>query len=341
VARDEGLPMTSTSPSPLTLTARSPEDLLALAPVVLGFFPTESVVMLTFGAAAPFHARVDLPDDASGVTELVDALVAPAQHHAVERVVLLLYGSDLMLSRRVWHALRHGFERCGIRVVEAMRVTEERWYPLTGSDQLARRTGIPYDISAHPFLVQAVVDGRVTHGSRDALAATLAPDPDAVRRTEGLLRGASVPGDLLTAGLLSEGLWLESVLTEHLERGSVPDDPTLARVLLDLAHLGLRDAAWSTISRPRSRAAVALWTHAVTRCPDRLVAAPAALLAWSAWLHGNGALAWCGVDLCEGADPGYGLARIVAELLEAAHPPSAWCETIDWKASLDQPPRAG
>ena len=31
----------------------------------------------------------------------------------------------------------------------------------------------------------------------------------------------------------------------------------------------------------------------------------------------------------------------VAELLEAAHPPSAWCETIDWKASLDQPPRAG
>lgn len=341
MACDEPLPMTSTDPSPLTLTARSPEDLLALAPVVLGFFPTESVVMLTFGAAVPFHARVDLPDDAGGVAHLVDALVAPAVHHDVHQVVLLVYGSDPALSRRVWHGLRQGFARCGIGVIEALRVAEERWYPLRGPDQLARRTGVPYDISAHPFLVRAVVDGRVTHGSRDALAATLAPDADAVRRTEALARDSAAPQDLPAGELLAEGLWLESVLTEHLERGVIPDDPTLARVLVDLTHLGLRDAAWSTVSRETSRAAVALWTRAVSTCPERLVAAPAALLAWSAWLHGNGALAWCGVDLCEEADPGYGLARIVAELLEAAHPPSTWCESIDWKASLDQPSRAG
>ena len=33
-----------------------------MVPVVLGFTPTDSLVMLTFGAASPFHARVDLPD---------------------------------------------------------------------------------------------------------------------------------------------------------------------------------------------------------------------------------------------------------------------------------------
>ena len=46
-----------------TMTARCPEDLLAMVPVTLGFTPTDSVAMLTFGAVHPFHARVDLPSD--------------------------------------------------------------------------------------------------------------------------------------------------------------------------------------------------------------------------------------------------------------------------------------
>ena len=47
-----------------TLTARGPEDLLAAVPVVLGFHPQDSLVMLTFGAVRSFHARVDLPPSA-------------------------------------------------------------------------------------------------------------------------------------------------------------------------------------------------------------------------------------------------------------------------------------
>ena len=96
--------MTSSS-TPTTFTARSPEDLLALAPVVLGFFPHDSVVMLTFGAASPFHARVDLPTGAGGVAEVVDSLVDPAIRHGVRRVVLLVYGVDRALSRRLWRGL--------------------------------------------------------------------------------------------------------------------------------------------------------------------------------------------------------------------------------------------
>ena len=56
--------MTADQTSPTTLTARTPEDILAVVPVVLGFEPTESLVMLTFGSDPPFHARVDLPDAA-------------------------------------------------------------------------------------------------------------------------------------------------------------------------------------------------------------------------------------------------------------------------------------
>ncbi|WP_323794212.1 DUF4192 domain-containing protein [Nocardioides sp.] len=322
--------------TPLTLTARSPEDLLALAPVVLGFHPTDSIVMLTFGAAAPFHARVDLPTSAAEVAETVDVLVAPARRHGVARVVILVYGTDRVMSRRLWTAVRDGFARAGIEVLDALRVEEERWYPLVGRDRRAQLSGVAYDVSAHPFLVQAVVDGRVTHGSRAALAGTLAADAGGVRRLTSLARSRPAAIDLLT-----EGAWIETTLTEHLAGDHLPDDPELARMLLALRDDRLRDAAWSTLSRERARAAVGWWTHALTRCPEDLVAAPAALLAWAAWLHGNGALAWCALDRCESVEPGYDLARLVADLLERAHPPTQWNEAIDWRSGLDEASRAG
>ncbi len=68
-----------------TLTARRPEDLLAAVPVVLGFRPHCSLVMLTFDAPRCFHARVDLPPPAeldASVGEMVDALLGPGRRPA-------------------------------------------------------------------------------------------------------------------------------------------------------------------------------------------------------------------------------------------------------------------
>jgi len=41
--------MTSSAHRAITLTASTPEDVLAAVPVVLGFEPRDSVAMLTFG----------------------------------------------------------------------------------------------------------------------------------------------------------------------------------------------------------------------------------------------------------------------------------------------------
>ena len=54
------------APRATKLTTRTPEDVLAAVPVVLGFEPLDSVVMLTFGGGETFHARVDLPPPARG-----------------------------------------------------------------------------------------------------------------------------------------------------------------------------------------------------------------------------------------------------------------------------------
>ncbi|MDO9397739.1 MAG: DUF4192 family protein, partial [Herbiconiux sp.] len=87
--------------------------------------------------------------------------------------------------------------------------------------------------------------------------------------------------------------------------------------------------------RARARPAAAFFTDVARRAPDDLLPAAAALLAWAAWQAGDGALAWCALDRCEQADPGYGLAALLAEALERAVPPSVMAEGFDWKEGLD------
>ena len=48
---------------------------------------------------------------------------------------------------------------------------------------------------------------------------------------------------------------------------------------------------------------VEFWSDVVRRTPDELVPGPASVLAFAAWLAGDGALAWCAVDRRRDAEP--------------------------------------
>ena len=76
------------------------------------------------------------------------------------------------------------------------------------------------------------------------------------------------------------------------------------------------------LDRDEARRAVDLWTDAVRRLPPTHVAGPAAVLAFAAWLAGDGALAWCAVDRCREAEPDHSLAGLVAQLLDRAARPT-------------------
>jgi hypothetical protein len=69
---------------------------------------------------------------------------------------------------------------------------------------------------------------------------------------------------------------------------------------------------------------VELWRDVVRRTPLDLLAAPAALLGFAAWLAGDGALAWCAVERSQQAEPDYSLAGLLAEALVNAIPPTSW-----------------
>ena len=90
-----------------------------------------------------------------------------------------------------------------------------------------------------------------------------------------------------------------------------------------LAHLPVRDDAWSRMDPEHREAHLRLWTDLVRRARRRYLAAPASLLAFTAWQSGEGALANIAVDLALAADPGYSLAHLLRDIMDAGVPPSA------------------
>ncbi|MEX0429562.1 DUF4192 domain-containing protein [Nocardioides sp. DS6] len=300
----------------MTLKATSREDLLAAVPVVLGFAPEESLVMLTFGAREQFHARIDLPPDREHVDDCVDAVLRPAVVHGVGAVVFVQYAAEEMLSRQLAQRLAVRFGDAGIRVIESLRVHGGRWFAAIPRADVPRH-GVAYDVDDHAFRASAVYDGRVTLPSRADVAARVRADPRLVAETERALDDA-VPLNL--AGVVG-------LVSRCLTRGRIADPDDLASLLLALRDPVVRDQAWSGLRREDAAAHVTVWADIVRRCPDRLVGPPAAILALVAWLSGDGALSWCALDRCFAADETNPLGRLVAQALTEAVPPSRWTDS--------------
>jgi len=302
-----------------TLKARTPEDLLAVVPIVLGFHPEDSIVMLTFGPPGEtFHARVDLPDP-DELTAAVTPLLEAATRHGVTRVAFVLYTADAGLGARAREALVHDFGESGFDVVTVLRVDDAQWFRL---DRLPEAPGRPFDLAAHPFVAQSVFEGTVTHRSRGALAESLSAVPEAVGQVEGELPAAFSRLDEGQA--TAETTWIVETIREFVDHERPLPDHDLARLLVAIRRTELRDVAWLQMSRETAPRHAALWTDVLRRTPEELAAAPACLLAFAAWLGGHGALAWCALDRCREVDPGYRMAAAVATLLDQALPPSAW-----------------
>lgn len=328
-------------PHPTTLTARSPEDLLALAPFLLGFWPEESIVMLTFGADRPFHARIDLPplpDQTTATLRAVEeSLLAPAREHHAQRVVLLYYSADPAAAAGMHRALRRACRRARIQLALAYHADGACYTDLTHPDPAVRERPRPYDVSCHPIVVQGIVEGRIAHRTRADMVASLEADPDAADAVAAALAaGRHADGGIPVDGwsIREEGRWVEALVGRLLVGHETPTDDDLAHLVWVMQAKRVRDAAWSLIHRSDAEDHVRLWRGVVRRTPDQLVAPPAALLGWSAWQAGDGALAWAAVDRCLRAEPDYTLATYLSRLLEDATPPERWEGGFDWAVGL-------
>jgi len=320
----------------------SPADILAAVPHLLGFHPDRSLVVI--GAGGPrdrvrLGFRYDLPDppDAALTREMAGHAVTVLAERRVTTVIAVGYGPGRLVTPLIdvfAEAARQG--DLGVR--ELLRVEDGRyWSYLCRDVNCCPAEGVPFDTGSHPVTAVMSAAGLGAYPDRAALERTIAPltgerararDQAAQRacaRAAALVETASRPGGGSPLRLaIGEGRRaVRAAITRYRDGGTITDDDLAAWLVISLAHLPVRDDAWARMEPRHRDAHLRLWTDLVRAAADAWVPAPAALLAFTAWQCGDGALAGVAIDRALASDPEYSMALLLREILEAGVPPSA------------------
>ncbi|HEY6274957.1 MAG TPA: DUF4192 domain-containing protein [Streptosporangiaceae bacterium] len=320
----------------------SPAGILAVVPHLLGFHPARSLVVI--GAGGPRQRielgfRYDLPDppDATVTHQIAGHAVAVLTHRKITTVIAVGYGPGRLVTP-VMDEFAATARRGGLAVRELLRVEDGRyWSYLCRSVVCCPAEGVPFDARTHPAAAVLSAAGLAAYPDRAALARTIAPlSGRAARARDEAAQRACARVAALTAEasatrgpdplrlVITEG---RRAVREAIDRyragGQITDADQLAWLVVSLAQLPVRDDAWARMVPAHRDAHLRLWTDLVRSAADTWLPAPAALLAFTAWQCGEGALANIGVERALAADPGYSMALLLGDILDAGVPPSA------------------
>ena len=322
----------------------SPAQILAAVPYLLGFHPDHSLVVI--GARPPrdrVHVtfRYDLPDppESAYASEIADHAVDVFAREQVTMAILAGYGPGRLVTP-VASQLRTRLAGAGVEVREMLRAEDGRyWSYLCTDPACCPADGVPYDVPSSSVAAQMTVAGNIALPGRAAVAAMIAPlgDPartamqpgdGPTRRTMSVRSSPRQPGPArngrqLLRPVIDAGLRaVREAIGAYRSGGRISSDDAIAWLTITLADLRVRDDAWARMDPGHMAAHRRLWTDVVRRAQPGYVAAPAALLAFTAWQGGDGALANVALDRALSDTPGYTMALLLRDAIAAGAPPS-------------------
>lgn len=294
----------------------SPEELVLAIPYVLGLVPTESLVVVPLGLGGPV-SRIDIPATAADRDAVAGSVIATlAQHLDRDSAVAVVCFSDSHETSVIaTDHLAASLESVGISVSPRLWVTGRGWTDLAtgeggqrppkallqgGTESIARFRGTPLS-------------------SRDdaglAAGGDVAPMVVIVERTRMELAEA-VPR--------TERSWVLDRLDRFEWTGEPLGDADVARLLVDVQDVGLRDAVLARMSSSNAVLQRSLWTDVAVRAPAEVRPAAATAAGFAAWLAGDGAAAWAALDDVPEQDRSRGPAGLLTQALREGWHPSTW-----------------
>ncbi|WNV83640.1 DUF4192 domain-containing protein [Umezawaea sp. Da 62-37] len=319
---------------PFPVQVENPGDLVAALPYLLAFHPVDSLVALVLGRSGPRRVvltlRVDLPAPRHR-RALAHQLLVPITE-AEGPVVLVVVGGgaadppDSLPHRGLVESMWAALDSEGIEVACSVWTSATAhgapW--VSYGDPTDRGTVADPDSSA--IAAACTAAGMVTFGSRAELVAVVAPDDDETltRRAE-LLDEATLAAEAAydPEQAAQRGLALVvRAVAEAADRAAPLADEEVVALTIALGDLWVRDKSLTFATGPQVMAAERLWTELTRATPVPERAQPATLLAFSAYLRGDGALASVALDQAELAHPNHRLATLLRGALDAAVPPA-------------------
>ncbi len=270
---------------------------------------------MPFGSGLPV-VRVDLPRTAADCEEVWDAITGPCDRHAWPgaRLASICITQDRRNAELASQHLSSRLQDIGITTNIRLWSDGERWREFNTG-----QTGLQTPSTAERIAAATVLTGAAQPAaSRESLAASMVGDREPIAH---LLPAAQAAAAASTPA--AERDWALDRLQQFHADGNRLSDVDGARILVALETISTRDALWEDMSRENSTSHMAIWTDLTRRGPDEVRAAPASMLGFASWLHGDGAKAWCALDQVP-VDRPYSMAAIVASALQNGLHPREW-----------------
>lgn len=325
-----------------TVALTNPSDILAAVPHLVGFRPVESLVLIAVrgtdrAARLGVTLRADLPP-VDQQYHLVEYLLnGPIGRRKVDGVFVVVVGGHghgrdapdrddpAPPQRELVRVFREIFGAAGVSVLHAMWAPEIR----TGAGWRCydedECQGVISDSSASPLAATLAAAGVVTFESRREWEQLVAPDASEIlaRRSARL---DAMYEDLEQRGGPADGAQrdIEIVFAaiRRVDAGAPLTEDDLLRVLIAVSDTRVRDVALSMALGEWAGAAERLWTDLVRKAPEPELAEVAALLAYSAYLRGDGALASVALERIEATRPDHRLGTLLRQALDAGVSPT-------------------
>jgi uncharacterized protein DUF4192 len=308
---------------------RDLSELVAGIPFIIGFPPTDSLVLYTFrrcpelGLSSTIRVNLPRPDHVLLVAEEMAEAVARNEAAVVVAVVVAENGSE---HQELIEMLRKTLEDKNILLTHSSWVSKivhgEPWQCY--DDPLCTDT-VP-DPQSSALAAATAVAGDTVYPDRETMAAHLAPDPEEMlayrRKLLSAYRASSTQpytDEDLQADMEILGHALDKATTSY-ELPTLTDHQ-MVRLARALSQGPVKDECLAMALSDEPEAAERLWTVLIRGLPAPDRAEPAFLLAMSAYLRGAGVIAALALKIVMEANPLHRLAVLLDYALQRGMPP--------------------
>ncbi len=311
------------SPKPRgRIKAHDPADVLSVVPYLLGFHPSESLVMVLLRKRQiELTARIDLAA-AAETDQLIAQLTFIARQHQAEGLIFIGYSEEPDQANAVLDVVVDGLAEFG--VVDALYADGERWWSrMCARDGCCPADGNHYDIHSSRMAAEAVFAGlSAVPGRGDKADQLQAPAPAEAESLRGLFDQTAK--EIAPLSAFQREQLIGSIVDQYCAVPQELADDLCVQLAVLAADIKVRDVAWARMTRAEANLHQNLWSQVVRRTVPPFQSAPVCLLGLAAWIGGDGALQVMCIERALEINPDYSLGWLLEDINLRAAPPSLW-----------------
>lgn len=320
--------MSAPTTDPLRLT--SPVDLVAIVPYLLGFAPTDSIVVIVFqGETIKRTARVDSVHSVSQAASLAQGI----QHAEGDSVVIAAYADGVDDAAHDLEDFAAALAETVTSPVEILSKVAVGTVEDAYRDLATGETGVHSELRWRPAVVEMVGRGLAPAPSRESIEARIAPGSEAL--PEGFARGfAHAMSRIATWDPQNVAQALRDGLAELLGQPD-PDGRSLGLLAALTTTDPGRLAALRELNPETAPMHVELWSRLARITDGHAALAPLMLAGLSGWLSGDGVLLNAAGDAMDAIlgqdDPERWMLSTIGFIVSNCYPPRGWamlCEKV-------------